>query len=350
MTTSLVRVLIHAANGVGLGHVARMSIFAEALRDRLGARLSLSYFSTCSNAREFLGDSGRVLWCKSPAEPQALAAYAECIELVKPDILICDTWWPRGEVQAARRQGARTALVSRLIGPSLAPRVYEEALQDFDTIVLCTTLDEAKHFYPRSHAAHKLLVEPRIRLGGRVGRIAPLSISNERTVLFSLGGGGDYHKSAGRDTVQSLIRQCQIASEELTQAGYKCFVTQGPLMKPVPPGAWTILETMRAHEHMSAQTIVVSRPGNLTPSEALAAGARLVLVGIPQHDDEIVLRAGFLDRTGLALIPNPGNRHTLAQTIVAEFQKGWDPLDIRTRAAVNAGLAEAITHILGGFA
>jgi hypothetical protein len=342
----MIRILLHAANGVGLGHVVRMSIFQTALRKRLNSAASIHYFSTSADARSFLGEAGRVVWSKSPAEAQALGAYRECIELVRPHLLMCDTWWPREIVQDARKKGIRTVLVSRLIGPKQAIKQYGEALEDFDAIVLCGSRDEAAHFYALNIPLLDLVADRRILIAGRVGRVAPTPPPPRASVLFTLGGGGNFYGIPTHLSVASLVRHCMIAADEIEQLGALCMITQGPLMDPLPAySGWRVVASAEPHLWMTERTVVVTRPGNLTPAEAIAAGSRLILIGTPPDDEEVRLRAEHLVQTGLAVQVDEPAR--LTGKILVELKSDWDPNRIRSLGAVNAGLAGAIDHILG---
>ena len=98
--------------------------------------------------------------------------------------------------------------------------------------------------------------------------------------------------------------------------------------------------------------LVVTRGGYNTTWEAVAAGARLVVVGEDTVTEDIRARGRFLESEGLARLARPEASAILEACLDLLGRPPPDP-DHALRRAVNGGLAVACEEILaveGGYA
>src|SRR5580698_2277183 len=94
----------YAINGIGLGHIARLSVLESGLL-RQGERCS--FFSPCSFAPAFFWSPGTI--CSAPANTTLMRKeFNDAVRAFAPDTVVCDTYWLDGEIGELKRKGIRT--------------------------------------------------------------------------------------------------------------------------------------------------------------------------------------------------------------------------------------------------
>jgi UDP-N-acetylglucosamine--N-acetylmuramyl-(pentapeptide) pyrophosphoryl-undecaprenol N-acetylglucosamine transferase len=339
------RILFYAINGIGLGHVARLSVVANAI-GRAHPDLELCYHSNSPAADSFFDCSGTIVQQKkASAALQYLLtgqAFERAVAKHAPDLIVCDTHWP--EKLNVMSRSVRRALVLRMPDAGYAAKVLAFATATFDAIVVPHSQAAIDEWLVPDPAACPFMDHPAVQVVGPLARVVvrEKSPALDRRVLFLLGGGGEYH---GAPSVESLVARLHNVATRLRRSGIRSQIVQGPFMKfEVPPGPWDILRTYDVPEYIDERTIVVARPSYNSCQEAIGAGARLVIVG--EHDgyhEDAVGRAKWLEASGLAVRAH----EDVTAAILGEFERGWDPVAIRARGAVNAGLTTAVDRIVG---
>src|SRR6185369_4505235 len=106
-----------------------------------------------------------------------------------------------------------------------------------------------------------------------------------------------------------------------------------------------LVRSSRLHEMFGPGVLVVARGGYNTTWEAVAAGARLVVVGEHTVTEDIGARGRFLESEGLARRARPEAAAILEACLDLLGRPPPDP-DHPLRRAVNGGLAVAREEIL----
>jgi UDP-N-acetylglucosamine:LPS N-acetylglucosamine transferase len=116
-------------------------------------------------------------------------------------------------------------------------------------------------------------------------------------------------------------------------------------MKDSALGVWNgdVLRTLELRRHYGRGTVVATRPGYNTCWETVAAGARLVLVGDYKGVEDTQATRDCLAARGLARCPATDGE-ALATAILEALDT---PSDSAAAAAVNAGLEEIATTLVG---
>jgi hypothetical protein len=346
-----VRVLLYAINGVGLGHVARLSVLADRLRE-LEPAVEISFYSNSPFARQLLGADGDTVILPEDLAPtdratMAYEGFEAALDTYRPDVVVCDTHWPTPIVGDLRRAGVRTVLVLRLVALERAEGLLRLAHRDFDRIIVPHWPDEIVSLYGADPLLLDALEHPSVFVAGPLARRAVTGRAAPLDVLFSLGGGGEYLRVAEQNRVGTLLGSFRRAAALLSSQGVRCHLARGPFLS-VPPGeddGWTVLETLDLPPRLGGGTLLVGRAGYNTCWETLAAGARLVLVGSHAGFEDVDARTGYLVERRLA-VSAATDPDSIAAAVLGERARGWDAEAIRARAAVNLGLDACVRRIV----
>jgi hypothetical protein len=236
-----------------------------------------------------------------------------------------------------------------LVALARAQFLLERAHLDFDLIVVPHPADEIVALYGSSRRVMQLLEGSNVFVAGPVARCASGNYEVGRDVIFSLGGGGEYHRGAEPNSVASVIRSFYQAAELLMFQGVSCHIARGPLLngQSVEGKAWKILVTLNLPEVIGGGTILVGRAGYNTCWEVLGAGGRLLLVGDHSDFEDVAGRMDYLKSRHLAL-STPLDAERITSIVISERKRGWDAEDIIERAAVNVGLDACLRRIVYG--
>jgi UDP-N-acetylglucosamine--N-acetylmuramyl-(pentapeptide) pyrophosphoryl-undecaprenol N-acetylglucosamine transferase len=347
-----VKILFYAVNGIGLGHVARLSVIERYIGEHY-PHVHCVYHSNSPHAASFFSCSGAY-----GDDRQHCRALIDAVLRMEPDVVVCDSLWPEGAIGPLARRGIRTVLVLRLPDRESAQFVFTQALHEFHQILIPGSSDELRQVFAAGSAfSGRMLTEPRVCCVGPIARVRRRAVAPGRgtgkRILFALGAGGDYPNAPEGARVATLLAACARVAAELGREGIPLAVIRGPfaqfqdlvaLQAVDEPVLWTVRMTFGAHEYMDENTVVVARPGYGTPWEALAAGARLVIIGeCAGYQEDPVARAVSWEARGLAV---RSTTEALAATLRSVIAAGWDPVMIRELAGVNEGLPLAAAHIV----
>jgi len=350
-TTRTKRILFHAINGNGLGHVVRLSVIASALQDRA----EIAFFSPCAFANRYwpgkiFGVSDRLdeRFELTPEQRNVLALHL-ALKKFSPDVVVFDTHWPHSVIAQLRDDAIRTVLILRTLAIEKMERALRLAIRDFSSVLIPHHLVELERAYEASPDLIRLMTVPPCLCIGPVARTAAHP-HREKRVIFTLGGGGEYwHLTAAR-TVSTFLDQFRSAAITLVDKfAIEPIFAAGPLLScdddKLSP--FKIVRTDNLHEMFGPDTIVVTRGGYNTCWEAVAAGARLVIVGDIAHGvEDVGTRGRFLAAEGVA-------KHV--ETNASEILKACTELIERPassgnhylRLSVNSGLTVASDEIIG---
>lgn len=345
------RLLFYAINGVGLGHVSRLSVLATHLHNR-HKNIRMSFYSNSVAAEKIFPMKGDTIVLPDNIPPQqrarvAYSGFKSAVEAYQPQIIVCDTHWPRPAIGLLRQNGTRTVLVLRLVSISRAKEVIIKALQDFDLIIIPHSPTEVYELYKSSPEIIKLLAGPKFLISGPIARLQT-GFNKDAKVVFSLGGGGEYHNGAGYNSTNTLLDQLHASAKILSESGYHCVLACGPFLKlrPEQEYGWNVFQTLHLHESLGERTVSVGRAGYNTCWEALGSGGKLVLVGSHSGYEDVAARHTFLTSRKLAVTAI--GQQAIVDAVKVAFVDKWDAAYIKKKSAVNIGLEQIVNRMIYG--
>lgn len=339
----MTRILFHAVNGVGLGHVARLAWIARALQAaHPSARCRV--ITTSAHAERYFGAPCERIPCDL-LEPEAHGALlGRHLEAWRPEIVVCDTRWPKELPGWIGRLGLRAVLVLRALTADRMERSLAEATSSFARILLPHAPDELASYYaPRPALLARLGRAPLLAVGP-LARVSDVR-SPDAAILFSMGAGGEYLGNVQPpNDVRSHLAAYAEAARRLHARGHRELrLVAGPLLAvPDDLGPLEVVRTLDAHALVGPRSVVIGRGGYNTSWEAIAAGAHLVLCSSHAVVEDVHARCRYLAAQGFA-------RHAGVEPseIVEAVLGGPAPRVEAGGRAVNAGLGEAVAAILG---
>lgn len=347
------RILFYAINGNGLGHVVRLSVIARALKDQA----DIAFYSTCRFADQYW--PGRIFAVHDrlddrfelTPEQRNLLGFYLALNRFLPDVLVCDTHWPKAIIRDLHERGIRTILVLRNLATEEMEPAIRVATRDFSSVLFPHHPAELESIYS---SAPDLLARMTMAPCACIGPIARTTSNgvSGRSVIFALGGGGEYWKRTQANSVDRFIGEYRSVATTLAENfGMESVFAAGPLLDR-PDDSLSPFKVVRSHnlhEMFGPDTIVVTRGGYNTCWEAVAAGARLIIVGGERKAhgvEDTAARACFLAAEGLA-----GHVGVDASEILKACTDLIErPVMIRDhylRRSINAGLSFACDEIMG---
>jgi peptidoglycan/xylan/chitin deacetylase (PgdA/CDA1 family) len=346
------RILFYAINGNGLGHVVRLSVIAHAIKDHA----DIAFYSTSRFADQYC--PGRIFTIDDRLddrfelnpEQRTLLGFHLALNKFSPDVVVCDTHWPHTIVSGLHESGVRTILVLRSLAIEKMESAMSGAIRDFTSVLIPHHPTELENIYrSRPDLVERMVMAPCACIGP-IARTAAHP-SSERSVIFTLGGGGEYWNWTQADSVDRFIGEYRsVAATIADRFGMEPVFAAGPLLDRPDDSLhpFKVVRSQNLHEMFGPETIVVTRGGYNTCWEAIAAGARLIIVG--KHNssrvEDVDTRACFLAAEGLA---------TYVETDASEILKACTKLierpfpvhDHYLRRSINGGLSVARDDILG---
>lgn len=324
----------YAVNGIGLGHIARLSVLEAGL---LQQGEHCSFFSPCKLAPAFFQSAGAIASDPSLPDVAMRKEFAAAVKAFSPDTLVCDTYWPDDAIGEHKRKGIRTILIMRLLNRHILMERLKRAESEFSDIILPHSPHEVAWIYREDPALLQYLS------AGPFNFIGPLcrqvaEPGQKRSILFTLGGGGEQYNPGvnSRANILNLFRQA--AGSLKAELGVKPILLAGPLL-PVADDLHETFEVVRGRSNEFAMfgpnTIVVSRGGYNTAWEAIYAGSPLVLCGSYTGEEDIAMRCDFLEHDRLAAFVKFD-----AHAMVKAVKDAWNTPSPATRRIpqINCGL------------
>lgn len=345
------RILFYAINHVGLGHVARLSVVQRFLTRRKLA--DCYFFSESRHAAAFFNCPG-VLMDLEHAGAKARwrmleAGVRRAIRDVRPDVLVCDTYWSEAasSIPDLVNRGGRAVLMLRMTDSRLMALRLREALTLFDSILLPHHPREIRWAYRDQPALLRKLDAPNVVPVGPMCRAVTRPVDSQE-IIFSAGAGGEWPGASAANTIRTFLKAFVGASQLLQSHGYpKPTLAAGGFLD-LPPemeSSFTVRRTTSLHRHFGPRTIVVTRGGYNTVWEAVSAKSPVIVCGTRNRLDDVKARSEFVQREGLGRSVIPDGRE-----IFRAIVEPWQTKDAVKRWArvLNAGLEVAADEILGG--
>jgi predicted glycosyltransferase len=340
-----VRILFHAVNGVGLGHVARLSWIARAVRIARPA-VSCAAVSSCHLASSWFPAPCEVVPCDL-LEPEAHRdAIRDAVRRIRPDVLVFDTRWPPAIPEWIGEMGVRRILVLRAQAPDRMQRVASDAASRFDAVLVPHTQDELRFYYGHSPELIALLGRPPFSAVGPIARVDE-TIEPRDSVLFTVGAGANYLSGVKDvDDVRSLVAVYAETARRLRAHGReRLHLVAGPMLPAldgVDLGPMRVIRRLDSHVLMSPRAAVVSRGGYNTCWEAIGAASSLVLCSSHSVIEDVGARCRYLATRGFATHTDA----TAQQIADAVLAPGAPNID-EGRRLVNADMARIARAIAG---
>lgn len=324
------RILFHAINGTGLGHLMRLSAVAEAVRERApqAHQLIATNASYESHLRR-LRIPAVVLPFDDAApqlEPDRRRASVSAelggrllghvVREYDPDVVVFDTHAPRRVVADARVDGRGTVLVLRRYRTELlAEHLRSGRLAEFDLILVPYTRAAFAHRLPRG--VQRALEElGTVRYTG--GIAFPLALDPDavtelaarhaiapkaKLVLVTAGSGG--YEALARTFV---VNACAAADElRKSHRNVTTLCVGGPYATATAPrGQCRYVASEPALQLLVARAdVVVAHAGYNSTHEILRVGAPAVLVPVPRRTEDQTVLADYLARRGRVRVVGP---------------------------------------------
>ncbi len=304
------RTLFYATNGLGLGHVTRLLAISRALR-RQDPPHEVLILSRCEagpfpheDAPFTIRIPGSTRARKSGLSPKSYYQTTQpllwqTISSFDPHLLVTDTFpeGPEGELAPIMKWPIRKAFVYR----DSRPEVFREEelrprLAPYQLILVAH--DPETVFLP-----HWLKKDPRVMHTGVVSEDpdpdssqalrARLGAAGERTVLITLGGGGDPDAESVLPVIIQRLRHHKVG----------IFVATGPLSRKIPDGitarewfpAWPLSPWLPAFD------FAVASGGYNTVTELSAAGIPSLLIPFDRDLDDQHKRVREAEKAGWAI-------------------------------------------------
>ena len=347
------RILFYAINGNGLGHVVRLSIIAHALMDHA----NIAFYSPCRFADRYW--SGRLFTVDTRLddrfelnhEQRNQLGFHLALNKFSPDIVVCDTFWPETIIRDLREGGIRTVLVLRALAKEAMEPAIRTATRDFSSILIPHHPAELASIY---HATPELLGRMTTAPCVCIGPVARTTAHSNctRSVIFTLSGGGDFWIQSQTDGVERFISEYRsVATIIREKFGIETIFAAGPFVDR-PDNSLSPLKVIRSqnlHEMFGSETLVVTRGGYNVCWEAVAAGARLIVVGEHSGSEDIGARGRFLAAAGLARHVGGVDASEILKSCTALIEQPAPVRDHYLRRSINSGLSVARDEILGPF-
>jgi hypothetical protein len=344
------RVLFHAINGRGVGHVVRLSVIATGIRDAAETGL---YASGAAAERFWPGpvlrESERLdARFELGEEQRKLLGLHLAVNRFAPDVVVFDTHWPGTVAARLAERGIRGVLVLRAQADTMEPDL-RRAVRDFETVLIPHHPAELEWIYRDRPDLLERLAAPPCLLIGPVARTAAAPATG-RGIIFTVGGGGEYYyrtEATSIDRFLAIYRAVAVALRD--RLGIEPMLAHGPLLDRPVHELWPfrVVRSDRLHEMFGPGMCVVTRGGYNATWEAVAAGAPLVVVGEHNIAEDIGARGRFLQSEGLAR-QVPLEAAPLLEACLDRLGGPPPSPDHPIRRSINAGLAVAHHAILHG--
>lgn len=349
------RVAFHAINGVGLGHLVRVTALAEEVRalvpgaeilvltnaadTTLLRRAGLDFVRLPPRLAEPHADPDRVR--RALPEPYEHAALCAALDVFRPDLLVFDTHAPLALARHAASLGARSALILRELRPeALASFLASSAPAVFDRIVVPHEPGEVD----LSSAPHL----PIVTTGPVVRRLEPRARPSKSPYVVIMAGGGGQPVDARR--FLRAAADAHILARARVPALRTLLVTgpygAAPAHLDGVPGLTVVRLAADLPDHLARATLVVSQAGYNAVAELRALRKPAVLVPGARKAEDQSARARRLAQAGAAVLARPDARSIAdrVEALLLDPEKraamaeahGAHPLVPRNRAAAEA--------------
>ena len=296
-------------NGVGLGHIARLSVVqrymaehhpdnrAEALcRSTMG---STFFTCTCTNVPKGR-DLANALGIRGPMG--FINVLRARFFPANRKTVVFDTWWSRSVVKKLKFGKHRTVAIVESFKPEDMLQILDKADGCIDHIFFPCQPEEIEFHYKDHPKLWALLQQKKYMAVGPFVRPAEASDTAEN-IIFTLGGGGENIDEDPRYSIRGYMEQYVEAARMLQKAGKtNLYLAKGPLMEiDIDLGPLEVLETMQLPNHFGPNSTVIARGTYNLCWEAIAAGSKLITTTrsavLPEFSDS---RNAYLDQCGYA--------------------------------------------------
>jgi hypothetical protein len=277
------RILFHAINGNGLGHVVRLCVIANALKEYA----DVAFFSNSRFAGQYW--PGRVYSVDDRLddrfelnpEQRNLLGFHLALNKFSPEVVVCDTHWPQEMIRHLHEDGIRTILVLRTLAIERMEAAIRLGTRDFSSVLIPHHPAELGSVYS---SAPELLALMNVAPCVPIGPIARTAANQDsrKSVIFTLGGGGEYWNWTQANSVDRFVHEYRSVAAALAEKfGIESLFAAGPLLDRTDHSLFPfkVVRSQNLHEMFGSDTLVVTRGGYNTCWEAIAAGARLIIVG-----------------------------------------------------------------------
>jgi hypothetical protein len=334
------KVMFHVIDGVGLGHVVRLSWIERAVLNASNGTETFAVSTSQFVALYFRGSTRQV--ANDLRNPEHEKQVLESFEHFCPDVVVFDCRWPEHLTELLGQTGVRRILILRAFAPDRMRWFAGRALHNFDKVLLPHTLDEIAFYYRSKPSLLRLLQSAPFQMVGPVARMSS-NLPDDSPVIFTIGGGGDSKADpvAGIKRIAIYVETAKL----LRSAGYADLrFVAGPLLTPNLPDIAPLIpiRDLNAHHMFGPKCCVISRGGYNTCWEAIAAGSHLVVSSSQKLVEDVQARCEYLDGQKMA-------RFSIdtSEEIARSVMLGHSLNVARGRNLVNKGIVDIVHAIVG---
>jgi|TARA_B100001964_G_scaffold204185_1_gene233745 MoaA/NifB/PqqE/SkfB family radical SAM enzyme/predicted glycosyltransferase len=357
-----VKILFHAINGIGLGHINRTVTIARTIRE-LHPDTKCLFMTSTSFDNFFLENKFEFVKCPDIGNLNILnkednSKITDIIEDYDPDIVVYDTHPPRLVLTDERNKNRTNILILRRMNDNtLTNLLLSPASKYFSKIILPHTKEEFEHYGIDDQLMKRMKYSPEIIFGGQIikgfdkSKIQHIkdkyNIAKDDYVILSIsGGGGQYDGTTDTD---DYFCECKSAFEKVNEniKNLKFIMVTGPLCKKTFNSSNEKLIIQKYEENllelMHCSSLIISRAGYNSINEIMTAGVPSIILEIKCDHDNQKERAKYLESKGNSIYLEDITR--LPSAILDTYKKNPQ----KKSAKVNIGnipIAEEIIKLI----
>lgn len=347
------RILYHAINGLGLGHLMRLSAIACAVRDK-SPDVHQLFASSANYPQHFRrmampvivlpqSDAGAATGIdrrsRTISSRLSVRILDDVIRQYNPQVVVFDTHVGNQLVRSVIGQGRQAVLIYRRCRePFIIKHLRDGLLEQFHRILVPHTEQQFRRNLPNS-TMQRLIALGSVRFVGPIVFPATpdaeprLDISPQEELVLIVGGGG------GLDLMHRpvFLRACQAVSElRRERPNLRCVYVGGPFAgaTELPEGCIFLQEEAELQLLMARAVLVIAIPGYNTVQEILQTGVRTLLVPMPrQQEDQEDRVAELVERGRASSLPASASVRQIRDAICAVLETSAPAPELQIGAA-----------------
>ncbi|MBU90189.1 hypothetical protein CMO94_01500 [Candidatus Woesearchaeota archaeon] len=353
------KILFHAINGVGLGHINRTLVLAKTIR-KINPKAEILFMSSTEFKHIFHKHGFDYVKCPylnhdNFFDKKDNDSITKIIEKYKPDICVWDTHPPPLVLSDKRDTNIKNILIlRRLKDDFLRDFLDSPQAQLFSKILIPHTIEEFEHYNTAAGLMKKIKYSPNTFFTGplvkemdknKVNKVKKrYGINNNDYVILAIsGGGGQYpNTTATDDFFENCIKSFEDIYNEIKNP--KFIIINGPLCKKKPnsKNPNIIIKDYEDDlmELMSGSNLIISRAGYNSVNEIMSTGTPAILMDIPCDYDDQIARAKYLEKLTNSVYLD---KYSLLKNKILDMHKNKIE---KSYAKINSGNQMAALEIL----
>jgi len=351
------RIVFHAINGVGLGHINRSLVLAKAIQD-MDNSIDIFFITNTKYPEIIRGHGLPCLQIKSGLKkiaPNELAKIKKIINNKSVKVIVYDTHFSHEFISCVENKNTKNVLVLRKLKNSYLKEFIKDNYKKFDLILLPHTRSEFADYSIDKQLLKKIDRLPKMKFIGPIVNNDFDSNDNHNKkkfkILVTCGGGGQDKNNTGVNEYLSLIHNAfnkmgkKIKNLEL-------IVVTGPLYN----GYFKIknAKIIKYHKNliglMKSVDLCISTAGYNSCNEIIISKVPAILVPLPRFHESQLERSKRLKSYGVAEIIENFSEKKLAiviQDLYSNIRKRQEMNNNYTKIKLEPGNKRGAQEILG---